>query len=97
MPMLTLYRSPETRINPYTGEKMPNEAKGFPQVEINQKIFKNWVKDFIPDYTTRIDTKYQFDNLVKSSEDADINKVLLFTRKEKMTPVFRAVSAILRD
>ena len=54
---MTLYRQPEMKKNPYTGEPMAPEGKQFPQANINPSIFKKWIKDFIPDYSIKITSK----------------------------------------
>jgi len=54
---MTLYRQPEMKKNPYTGEPMAAEGKQFPQANINPSIFKKWIKDFIPDYSIKITSK----------------------------------------
>lgn len=51
----------------------------------------------MPDYTIKIQNKQQFEDMVKNSQEQDINKVVLFTKKEKVTLPFKAVSAELRD
>lgn len=49
------------------------------------------------DFTHVIDTKRRYELLVENADDNDINNVLLFTKKEKITPVFKALSAEFRD
>lgn len=49
------------------------------------------------DFTTKINSKSDYNLFVKNERDQDINKVLLFTKKEKITPVFKALSAQFRD
>ena len=49
------------------------------------------------DFTHQINTAAKFNQLVKNEDDKDINKVLLFTKKDKVTPVFKALSAEFRD
>ena len=94
---MTLYRQPEMKKNPYTGEPMQPEAKQFPNSNINPGIFKKWIKDFIPDYSIKINSKKQFETFVNSESDKDINKVLLFSKKDKLTPAFMAAIAEVRD
>ena len=49
------------------------------------------------DFTTKIYGKSDFELFVQNEKDKDINKVLLFTKKDKVTPVFKALSAEFRD
>jgi hypothetical protein len=52
-----------------------------------------WLKDSMPDYTLKINSDELYQQLIKNENDKDINKVILFTNKIKITPVFLAVSA----
>jgi hypothetical protein len=60
MPSLVMIRQPEMRINPYTGKPMQMESSMFPQGGIDQKIFKNWVKKFLPDFSHKLNNKASF-------------------------------------
>ena len=51
----------------------------------------------MPDFTIKIKSKADFDSMVKSEHELDINKVILFTKKEKVTLPFKATSAELKD
>lgn len=51
----------------------------------------------MPDFTHTVTSKYDYDTLIKNPKDLDINKVILFTKKSKVTPVFKALSAEFRD
>jgi len=51
----------------------------------------------MPDFTHKITSKYDFETLVKNKNDLDINKVILFTKKDKVPPTFKALSAEFRD
>lgn len=69
----------------------------FPQGNIDQGIFKRWISTNMPDFTHKITSKYEYDTLVKSPNDLDVNKVILFTKKDKVPPTFKALSAEFRD
>lgn len=51
----------------------------------------------MPDYTIKIASREKFDELVNHESEQDINKVILFTKKEKVSLPLKAVSAELRD
>jgi hypothetical protein len=51
----------------------------------------------MPDFTHMISSKFDYDTLIKNPKDLDINKVILFSKKAKVTPVFKALSAEFRD
>lgn len=65
-PSMTLFRNPETKKNPYTGEPMQIEAKQFPNAQISSAIFRNWLKDFLPDYSIKINSKREFEQFAKN-------------------------------
>jgi len=69
----------------------------YQQGGIDKKMFTNWLKAFMPDFTHKINSDRDYENLVKNENEKDINKVLLFTRKEKVTPVMRAVASEFRN
>jgi len=96
-PALTLFKSPEIRKNPYTGEAMKKSQIPFPSGNIDQGILKRWISSNMPDFTHKITSKYEYDTLIKSSNDLDVNKVILFTKKDKVPPTFKALSAEFRD
>mmetsp|Transcript_3358 Transcript_3358/g.5611 ORF Transcript_3358/g.5611 Transcript_3358/m.5611 type:complete len:136 (-) Transcript_3358:1630-2037(-) len=90
-------RQPEVKKNPYTGEPMKMEAVGFPNGSVDKKGFRKWLVDFMPNFTLKIQSKRDYELLVRNPLEKDINKVLLFTKKEKVTPVFRALVSHFRD
>lgn len=69
----------------------------FPQGNIDQGILKRWISTNMPDFTHKITSKYEYDTLIKAENDLDINKVILFTKKDKVPPTFKALSAEFRD
>jgi hypothetical protein len=94
-PSLMLVRQPEVRKNPYTGEPMQIESTNFPSGGIDKKSFKKWLLDFLPDFSLKIQSSSQLLSLLSS--ESDINKVVLFTKKPKVAPVFKAAAAKFRD
>jgi len=76
---------------------MKHESMMYQQGGIDTTMFRNWVKNFLPDYTHKIQSNRDYETLVKNENDKDINKVLLFTKKDKITPPFKAASAEFRD
>jgi glutaredoxin len=51
----------------------------------------------MPDFSRKISTQHEFDTLIKNENDLDVNKVILFTKKDKVPPTFKALSAEFRD
>ena len=98
MPNLQKVVPPELKKNPYTGKPMQKTIQQFPEGgQINVAILKDWLTRDMPDYTIKIKSREKFDEMVKSENELDINKVILFTKKEKVTLPFKAASAELRD
>lgn len=52
------------------------------------------MKKFLPDFSHKVQKASEFETLTSES---DINKVILFTKKEKPSPPFLAISALFRD
>ena len=40
---------------------------------------------------------HDYEDIINKKYNLDINKVILFTKKEKVPPTFKALSAIYRD
>jgi len=60
-------------------------------------MFKKWIIDNLSDFTTKINSRSDYELLVQNPSDKDINKVLLFTKKENVPPAIKALSAEFRD
>jgi len=60
-------------------------------------MLKKWISDHFSDFTSKISSKEDYETIVQSQSEKDINKVILFTKKEKVTAVFKALSAEFRD
>lgn len=97
MPSLMLFRQPETRINPYTQKPMLKTQVPYREAGIDLKSFKQWFTKHMTDFTHTVASKSEYDTLIKNENDRDVNKVLLFTKKDTVAPVFKALSAEFRD
>ena len=51
----------------------------------------------MPDFTHKITSVYEYDQLIQNENDLDINKVILFSNKENVPNAFKALSAEFRD
>ena len=65
--------------------------------QINLKIIKDWTKSFLSDFTLKITSKKQFETLINNPIEKDINKVVIFSKKEKLSDQVKAISAEFRD
>ena len=93
-PMFHLYKPAEIKINPYTGKSMPTQAIGFSSNQVSDPDVKNWITSNIPDYTQRLSTKEDADQF---AEEAGIQKVYLFSAKQKVPPIYKALAANFRN
>jgi hypothetical protein len=64
---------------------------------IDKRMFKKWLTDRMSDFTSPIATKVDYEVLIQNKNDKDINKVILFTEKEQVPNVYKALSAEFRD
>ena len=49
------------------------------------------------DFTNKIFSKNDYEIYVQNQNDKDINKVLLFTKKDNLSPAIKALSAEFKD
>lgn len=96
-PLLGIYKLPALRKNPYTGETMKTEYSPYREQNISPQLFKKYVTNQLQDFTSKVQTENDFNVYVKNAQDKDINKVLIFTKREKVAPTIKALSAEFRD
>ena len=93
-PVFTLYKPPEIKINPYTGKEMPVQVVPFASNQVSDPDVKKWITDNVPDYTQRLMTR---EDASQFSAESDIKKVYLFSAKQKVPPIYKALSATFRN
>lgn len=93
-PIFNLYKPSEIAINPYTGKKMPTGVINYPSNQIGDIDVRNWITNNIPDYTQRLSTMEDFEQF---ESEADIAKVYLFSTKQKVPPIFKALAQHFRN
>ena len=76
---------------------MKSEYLPYSERNIDPTLLKKYISNSLPDYTTKISTEKDYSIYVGSKDDKDINKVLIFTRRDKVTPTIKAISAEFRD
>ena len=69
------------------GGKLKKES--FPKGNITEFKFKKWIVDFIPDFSVRMNSLIDYSD---SEFESDINKVILFSDKDRPTPVYKTLS-----
>jgi len=90
----------EIKYNPYTGKPSEKLIHNFQSGgSLNGKILKDWLLEDMPDYSIKIRKRNieDFYEYVKDPRERDINKVILFTSKETITPHFKAITAEFRE
>ena len=95
-PFFQLIKPPELKINPYTKQPMQAQHIAYPEREVTQQKVKNFILSNIPDFSTVIDSKSKLEDF-KSDDDKDINKVILFSKKSKVAPIYKALTDEFRD
>jgi len=75
---------------------MQPEMVNFNEREVTQKKVYNWILANLPDYSTVIDSKEKLDSFF-AEDDKDINKVILFSKKNKVPPILKVLTNTYRD
>lgn len=96
-PTMVIYRRPELQFNPYTGERNKIELHNYEEKHISPPLLKKWITGTLSDYTSKVKTKRDYEMFVANGDDKDINKVIIFTKREKTAPALKALSAEYKD
>ena len=89
-----MYKPPEIAVNPYTGQKMQVTVVPFASNSVSDADIKKWITDNIPDFTQRLQTS---DDAEQFDSETGIQKVYLFSSKQKVPPIYRALAAHYRN
>ena len=89
-PHFSLHKSPDIKINPYTGKKMPLQIVPFGTTEITQPRIKEWFTSNQPDYTQELNSE---EDAEQFDQEEGINKVYLFSTKKATPPIYQALAA----
>lgn len=93
-PAFTVWKTPDIRVNPYTGKKMPLEVSGFGSTEITQPRIKDWFINNQPDFTQELITE---EDVEQFDAEEGISKVFLFSTKKATPPIYQALAANLNN
>ena len=88
--MFSLFKPAEIKVNPYTGKAMPNENIPYSQNEVTDVAMKSWITNNIPDYTQRLSQRSDAEEF---TSEQDIDKVYLFSAKQKVPPIYKALAS----
>ena len=89
MPVFNLYKPAEIKINPYTGKQMPVQMVNYPSMQVSDPDVKQWITNNIPDYTQRLSQREDADQF---ADEKGIQKVYLFSAKQKVPPIYKALA-----
>lgn len=94
MPSFWILRPPDIRINPYTKETIPNDVVWYEFDRFDVKNLVKWIHETIPNFA------HVVRNLAEANEfvaEKGIHKVFLFTKKEKVPPLYAAITSLFRN
>lgn len=94
VPSYAILRPPETRINPYTDAYIPNERIWFENDRFDLQALQKWILESIPNYAHVV---RNLDEATEFVAEKSIHKVFLFTKKDKVPPLYAAITALYRN
>lgn len=68
---------------------MPTETIAFQGAEVNDQILKDWITNHIPDFSQRLS---QMKDAEEFGAEEGISKVYLFSAKQKVPPIYKALT-----
>ena len=95
LPFFQLMKPAEVKINPYTKQRMGPTDIPYNDRQVTQKKVHAFVVANLPDYATVIDSKQKLEEFIDNRED--VNRVVLFSKKNKTTPIYKALSSEFKD
>jgi len=91
-PLLLINKPPEYKVNPYTKKPMETQHITFTKAQLektNAKEITNSVLSIIPNYVQQLES----DSIVHYQIIRYLNKVYLFTGRDQIPPMFKALAA----
>jgi protein disulfide-isomerase A6 len=92
-PRMEVYSPPEYKYNPYTKQMLKHSVHRYDKKEVGENLIYNFITTYIPARVTKLDPE-NFENFVNN---LDLNKVILFTDKEKTPLLLRGLSNYFYD
>jgi hypothetical protein len=96
-PFFQLMKPSLVKLNPYTSEPMEPENIPFNSNQVSVKGVTNWILTNLPDFTLSIESVKDLEDFKNNEEEKDINKVILFSKKNKTPPIFKVLSSEFRE
>lgn len=97
LPYIWLLKPPAMKVDPISLEKINPESIPYNTTELSPTMFYNYIVNNIPDFTIKLNTVSQHNHFKEDVENADINKVLIISNKNKVIPEFKAIASHYKD
>ena len=97
IPFFQLIKPAEVKINPYTKQPMMPTSIPYNDNQVTVPKIKDYILNNLPDFSRHLDKVEKLQDFRDLSQDADINRVILFTKKGKSPALLKVLSAIFRD
>lgn len=92
-PRMVVYKQPEYRRNPYTGQRLYFTEEMYTQREVKEATIYNFITSFITGKSTILNQ----DNIEPFLNNNIFNKVILFTEREETSILYKGLSAFFYD
>lgn len=92
-PRMVLFIPPNQKHNPYTKQKNSYTEKAYLEKKVTYKSLYSFITDSIQDYSINL-TSSNIDTFLESN---DMNKLILFTDKDKTPLLYRGLSSYFYD
>ena len=92
-----MYKPAEFKVDPFTLDLIKPEAIYYTEKELTPNNFYNFLIRNMPDFTRPIHSILQFQELRDGILNLDINKVIIISNKQNVTPEFKAIASEYRD
>jgi len=73
---------------------MPTQQVHYSSRQATDPDIKRWITDNVPDYSQRLSTKADVEQF---AEESGIQKVYLFSAKQKVPPIYKALTSEFRN
>ena len=92
-PRMVLLIPPKMKVNPYTKEVYPYTEKAYKENRVNHGSIYNFITSSVQDYSINLTN----DNIDSFLKNVDMNKLILFTDKDKTPLLYRGLSSYFYD
>ena len=96
IPLLLLACPPEYKINPHTNETMEYKLKRYQEDSLKSLSINDFmlaIENMLPDYSYPLEE----DDVDQLRTFKSLNKIMLFTKKKQTPPIYKVLSARLKN